>query len=200
LPAPWARLCAHVVRHRPSGAKANDCLVHRDACRRDGTLHAVDSWEPSGFIRIGLARRGCPAHPHSSAENRHEDDKDGYRRKAGSHRARSSECALCNRSSSRGDGTAGITRVPVVLIRALSSLTRAEFWLTMENHRWMCPYDRDGRRVAFADMYEHVWELADDEFRSLFASVRDAGDMRRRPRRLKSSGGRIASGIACHPW
>ena len=70
---------------------------------------------------------------------------------------------------------AGVTRVPVVLISDLSSLTRAEFWLTMENHRWTYPYDRDGRRVAFADMYEHVWELVDDEFRSLSASVRDAG-------------------------
>jgi hypothetical protein len=62
-----------------------------------------------------------------------------------------------------------------VLISDLPSLTRAEFWLTMENHRWTYPYDCDGRRVAFADMYEHVWELADDEFRSLSESVRDAG-------------------------
>lgn len=93
-----------------------------------------------------------------------------------------------------------VTRVPVVLIRDLPSLTRGEFWLTRENHRWTYPYDRDGRRVAFADMYEHVWELADDEFRSLSASRATAADTKRRPCRLKSSGGRISSGIACrHP-
>jgi hypothetical protein len=39
----------------------------------------------------------------------------------------------------------------VVLIRTLSSLTRAEFWLTMENHRWMCPfYEREGAPARFA--------------------------------------------------
>ena len=69
----------------------------------------------------------------------------------------------------------GIKKVPVVLISDLSSLTRAEFWLTMENNRWTYPYDREGQRVAFADMYEHVWQLADDAYRSLSASVRDAG-------------------------
>lgn len=70
---------------------------------------------------------------------------------------------------------AGIRRVPVVPVRDLSSLTLAEFWLTMENNRWTYPYDADGQRVAFSDMHAHVWELADDEFRSLSASVRDAG-------------------------
>lgn len=64
---------------------------------------------------------------------------------------------------------------PVVLVSDLSSLTRAEFWLTMESNRWTYPYDREGQRVAFADMYEHVWQLADDAYRSLSASVRDAG-------------------------
>ncbi|RZF25819.1 chromosome partitioning protein ParB [Paraburkholderia sp. UYCP14C] len=70
---------------------------------------------------------------------------------------------------------ADVKRVPIVFIRDLSSLSKAEFWLTMENNRWTYPYDAHGQRVAFSEMCEHVWELTDDEFRSLSASVRDAG-------------------------
>ncbi|CAB3795442.1 hypothetical protein LMG28614_04176 [Paraburkholderia ultramafica] len=70
---------------------------------------------------------------------------------------------------------AGIKAVPTVLVADLSSLAQDEFWLTLENHRWTYPYDVKGRRVSFTAMPEHVWELADDEYRSLAASVRDAG-------------------------
>ncbi|WP_082625063.1 ParB/Srx family N-terminal domain-containing protein [Paraburkholderia caribensis] len=51
----------------------------------------------------------------------------------------------------------------------------AEFWLTMENNRWTYPYDAQGRRVPFPKMFRQVWELIDDEYRSLSATVRDAG-------------------------
>lgn len=74
---------------------------------------------------------------------------------------------------------ADVQRVPVVLVRDLSSLSKAEFWLTLENNHWTYPYDANGHRVAFSDMREHVWELIDDEFRSLSASVRDAGGYER---------------------
>ncbi|MEC5406095.1 ParB/Srx family N-terminal domain-containing protein [Paraburkholderia sp. MPAMCS5] len=70
---------------------------------------------------------------------------------------------------------AGIKSVPVVLVRDLSSCSPAEFWLTLENHRWTYPYDQHGQRVAFSDMPPHVWHMIDDEFRSLAAAVRDAG-------------------------
>ncbi|MEA3117224.1 MAG: hypothetical protein QOI13_494 [Paraburkholderia sp.] len=70
---------------------------------------------------------------------------------------------------------ADIKTVPVVLVRDLSSLRQSEFWLTMENNRWTHPYDAHGRRRPFSETPEHIWELADDEFRSLAASVRDAG-------------------------
>jgi hypothetical protein len=68
-----------------------------------------------------------------------------------------------------------VKRVPVVLVSDLSSMTKAEFWLTLENNRWTYPYDAQGRRVPFPDMFRHVWELIDDEFRSVSAAVRDAG-------------------------
>jgi hypothetical protein len=70
---------------------------------------------------------------------------------------------------------ANITTVPFVLIQDLSSLSQAEFWLKLENNRWTYPYDAQGRRVAFSDLKRHVWDLMDDEFRSLSAAVRDAG-------------------------
>jgi hypothetical protein len=70
---------------------------------------------------------------------------------------------------------AGIKSMPAVLVADLSSLSHEDFWLSMENHRWTYPYDAKGQRKSFADMPTHVWELADDEYRSLAASVRDAG-------------------------
>jgi hypothetical protein len=70
---------------------------------------------------------------------------------------------------------ADVRRVPVILASDLSSFSMTEFWLAMENNRWAYPYDAHGQRVAFAEMRKHVWELEDDEFRSLSASVRDAG-------------------------
>lgn len=70
---------------------------------------------------------------------------------------------------------AEVKRVPVVLFKDLSNLSMAEFWLTLENNRWTYPYNAMGQRVTFLDMPQHVWDLEDDEFRSLSASVRDAG-------------------------
>ncbi|MPW18976.1 hypothetical protein GCT13_19255 [Paraburkholderia sp. CNPSo 3157] len=72
-----------------------------------------------------------------------------------------------------------------VLVSNLSPLSKAEFSLIMENNRWTYPYDAHGHRVAFAEMREHVWELVDDEFRSLSASVRDAGGYEKTSVRLE---------------
>ncbi|MFM0415998.1 ParB-like protein [Paraburkholderia aromaticivorans] len=70
---------------------------------------------------------------------------------------------------------AGIKVMPAILVTDFSSLSYQEFWLSMENHRWTYPYDAKGQRRSFTDMPDHMWELADDEYRSLAASVRDAG-------------------------
>jgi hypothetical protein len=68
-----------------------------------------------------------------------------------------------------------IAAVPVVLQEDLSSLTVQQFWLTMEDRRWTYPYDAQGRRASFTDMPRHVWDLRNDEYRSLAAFARDAG-------------------------
>ncbi|WP_250479591.1 MULTISPECIES: ParB/Srx family N-terminal domain-containing protein [unclassified Caballeronia] len=70
---------------------------------------------------------------------------------------------------------ADVKRVPVVLVRDFSTLSPAEFWLTLENNRWAYPYNALGQRMTFEDMREHIWTLEDDVFRSLSAAVRDAG-------------------------
>ncbi|SAK65020.1 ParB-like protein [Caballeronia ptereochthonis] len=69
----------------------------------------------------------------------------------------------------------GVKRVPFVLVRDLSSLSPAEFWLALENRSWVYPYDAERRRVPFRDMPRHMWDAVNDEFRSLAAFVRDAG-------------------------
>jgi hypothetical protein len=70
---------------------------------------------------------------------------------------------------------AGIKEVPVVLVADLSSLDRAQFWLTLENRRWAWPYDANVRRIAFGAMPKHVYELEDDPYRSIAGLVREAG-------------------------
>jgi hypothetical protein len=57
----------------------------------------------------------------------------------------------------------------------LSTLEQAEFWLTLENRRWTWPYDAQGRRIPFGAMPAHVYELEDDEYRSIAGFVREAG-------------------------
>ena len=74
---------------------------------------------------------------------------------------------------------ADIKSVPVVLVKDLSTCSPAEFWLALEDNRWAYPYDECAQRVPFAEMPLHVWELVDDEFRSLAASVREAGGYRK---------------------
>ena len=70
---------------------------------------------------------------------------------------------------------AGIKTMPAVLVADLSRLSYQDFWLSMDDHRWTYPYDAKGQRKSFESMPGHVWELADDAYRSLAASVRDAG-------------------------
>jgi hypothetical protein len=79
----------------------------------------------------------------------------------------------------------GIKAMPAVLVADLSRLSYQEFWLTMDDHRWTYPYNSKGQRKSFADMPEHVWELEDDAYRSLAASVRDAGGYEKTPAPLE---------------
>ena len=70
---------------------------------------------------------------------------------------------------------AQIEQAPVVLVSDISSLCVNDFWLEMENKRWTYPYNARGGRISFSNMPRHVYELENDEYRSVAGFVRDAG-------------------------
>ncbi|MFP3707954.1 ParB-like protein [Paraburkholderia tropica] len=72
-----------------------------------------------------------------------------------------------------------IDAAPCVLVADLSTLSPAQFWLRLEEHCWVHPFDREGRRISFLSIPRHVNDLVDDEYRSLAAFVRDAGGFER---------------------
>ena len=65
-----------------------------------------------------------------------------------------------------------------VLVSVISDLTMVDpgaFWVVLDNHRWVYPYDRDGERRSYKDLPKDVSKLKDDPFRSLAGELRRAG-------------------------
>jgi hypothetical protein len=69
----------------------------------------------------------------------------------------------------------GIKNVLVTVIADLSMLEADQFWIVLDHHSWVHPYDEDGRRVDFAKIPKRVDKLKDDPFRSLAGELRRAG-------------------------
>jgi hypothetical protein len=69
----------------------------------------------------------------------------------------------------------GIKNVLVTVIADLSMLERDQFWIVLDHHNWVHPYDNGGRRVSFAQIPKSVDKLKDDPFRSLAGELRRAG-------------------------
>jgi hypothetical protein len=69
----------------------------------------------------------------------------------------------------------GIEQVLVTVIADLSMLEPEQFWIVLDHHSWVHPYDDDGRRVSFARIPKRVDQLKDDPFRSLAGELRRAG-------------------------
>jgi hypothetical protein len=69
----------------------------------------------------------------------------------------------------------GIENVLVTVIADLSMLERDQFWIVLDHHSWVHPYDQDGRRVDFARIPKTVTKMEDDPFRSLAGELRRAG-------------------------
>jgi hypothetical protein len=69
----------------------------------------------------------------------------------------------------------GIKKVLVTVIADLSMLEPDQFWIVLDHHSWVHPYDEDGRRVNFAQIPKTVNKLKDDPFRSLAGELRRAG-------------------------
>jgi hypothetical protein len=69
----------------------------------------------------------------------------------------------------------GIKDVLVTVIADLSMLEPDQFWIVLDHHSWVHPYDENGRRVNFAHIPNRVNKLKDDPFRSLAGELRRAG-------------------------
>jgi hypothetical protein len=69
----------------------------------------------------------------------------------------------------------GETSVLVSVIADLRKLDRDEFWVVLDHHAWVHPYDASGRRRGFEDLPKTVADLEDDPFRSLAGELRRAG-------------------------
>jgi len=70
---------------------------------------------------------------------------------------------------------AGVKNVLVTVIADLSMLEPDQFWIVLDHHSWVHPYDQDGRRVNFTKIPKSVDRLKDDPFRSLAGELRRAG-------------------------
>ena len=70
---------------------------------------------------------------------------------------------------------AGMEHVLVTVISDLHQLELDAFWVFLDHHGWVYPYDANGRRRDFSDIPKSVAGLKDDPFRSLAGELRRAG-------------------------
>ena len=69
----------------------------------------------------------------------------------------------------------GADKVQVGLVKDLSDLTEAAFWIFLDHFSWLHAYDARGHRQPFTAIPERLEDLRDDPFRSFSSDVRDAG-------------------------
>jgi len=91
---------------------------------------------------------------------------------------------------------AGVKNVLVTVIADLSMLEPDQFWIVLDHHSWVHPYDQDGRRVNFTKIPKSVDRLKDDPFRSLAESCAAPAALPRTRRRSASSCGPISCAVA----
>jgi len=69
----------------------------------------------------------------------------------------------------------GLEHVLVTVMADLSALELNSFWVVLDHHGWVHPYDANGQRQNFGDIPESVVSLQDDPFRSLAGELRRVG-------------------------
>ena len=69
----------------------------------------------------------------------------------------------------------GVKNVLVTIVADLSGLTADDFWLVLDHHSWVHPYDENGRRRDFSKIPKSIDKLKDDPFRSLAGELRRVG-------------------------
>ncbi|MCX7089545.1 MAG: hypothetical protein NTV00_16020 [Methylococcales bacterium] len=63
----------------------------------------------------------------------------------------------------------------LIVLKDFSQLDVDEFWLVMEHHQWLHPYDAQGKRRELSDIPKKIVQLEDDPYRSLAGAARHAG-------------------------
>jgi hypothetical protein len=93
----------------------------------------------------------------------------------------------------------GLEHVLVTVVADLSPLELDSFWVVLDHHGWVHPYDASGQRQGFGDIPELVARLQDDPFRSLAGgSSKRFGAMFVVPRFSRTMRGPICSNAICH--
>jgi hypothetical protein len=69
----------------------------------------------------------------------------------------------------------GVKNVLVTIVADLSALAPDDFWLVLDHHSWVHPYDENGRRRDFTKIPKSIDKLKDDPFRSLAGELRRVG-------------------------
>ncbi|MBN9594533.1 MAG: chromosome partitioning protein ParB [Afipia sp.] len=69
----------------------------------------------------------------------------------------------------------GEKEVLVSVIADLTMVDRKAFWVVLDNHRWVYPYDAKGERHDYSKLPKDVTGLKNDPFRSLAGELRRAG-------------------------
>jgi hypothetical protein len=69
----------------------------------------------------------------------------------------------------------GVDHSYVVLLKDFGVLEIDEFWVVMDHHQWVHPYDELGHRRPITDLPEKLQQLVDDPYRSLAGEVRHSG-------------------------
>jgi hypothetical protein len=69
----------------------------------------------------------------------------------------------------------GEEEVLVSVVADLTMVDKKAFWIVLDNHRWVYPYDAKGQRRDYSDLPKNVTGLKDDPFRSLAGELRRVG-------------------------
>lgn len=69
----------------------------------------------------------------------------------------------------------GVKTAKLLLMKDYSALEMSEFWIVMDLHQWVHPYDQLGKRQDFNAVPKKLSKLVDDPYRSLAGAVRSAG-------------------------
>jgi hypothetical protein len=69
----------------------------------------------------------------------------------------------------------GIKKVQVIVLKDLSVLEEKPFWMAMDHHNWVHPYNAKGHRDDFSDIPKKLTQLVDDPYRSPADHVQKLG-------------------------